>query len=262
VALLADARFDGFDPVWTSYREGLAHLFAGRLDRYMQICANLAAQAGPAHLLGQCGLLLALALAGRAEEARAIAEDTLTAARAHANPFCVATALWGSGRAFAPADPARALRFLRDGLAYAQDHRLPLFEAAIAIQVATLEALHGDPTQALGLFDASLDSFQRAGNVTLLGTTLAFAAECFDRFDRPDVAATLYGVGTNQAMGLYAVFDLPAVVDHLRAALGDAVFDQCAATGAAMDLADAVGYARHHIELARRQAANPDPRGT
>jgi hypothetical protein len=91
-----------------------------------------------------------------------------------------------------------------------------------------------------------------------LGTTLAFAAECFDRFDRPDVAATLYGVSSNQAMGLYAVFDPPAVVDHLRAALGDAVFDQCAATGAAMDLADAVGYARHHIELARRQAANPD----
>jgi hypothetical protein len=26
-----------------------------------------------------------------------------------------------------------------------------------------------------------------------------------------------------------------------------------------MDLADAVAYARHHIELARRQTANPDP---
>jgi hypothetical protein len=54
------------------------------------------------------------------------------------------------------------------------------------------------------------------------------------------------------------VFYLPVVVDHLRAALGNAAFDQCTATGAAMDLAEAVGYARHHIELARRQATNPD----
>jgi hypothetical protein len=29
-----------------------------------------------------------------------------------------------------------------------------------------------------------------------------------------------------------------------------------------MDLGEAVGYARHHIEIARRQAANPDSRGT
>jgi hypothetical protein len=84
---------------------------------------------------------------------------------------------------------------------------------------------------------------------------------CFDRFDRPDVAATLYGAGSNRA-SMLGVVELPAVVDHLRAALGDAAFDQGAATGAAMNLADAVGYARHHIELARRQAANSDCGGT
>src|SRR5262249_18712364 len=77
LALGADARFDGFDPAWTSYREATPHLLAGRLDRCMEICANLAAQPGPAHVLGQCGLLLTLPMAGRAEEARVIAEDTL-----------------------------------------------------------------------------------------------------------------------------------------------------------------------------------------
>jgi hypothetical protein len=81
---------------------------------------------------------------------------------------------------------------------------------------------------------------------------------CFDRLDQPDVAATLYGASsTNQAIGLW-VLDLLAVVDHLREVLGDTAFDQCTAAGAAMDLADAVSYARHHIELARRQATNPD----
>jgi hypothetical protein len=206
--------------------------------------------------MGRCGLLLALPLAGRDEEARAIAEDTLAAARAHANPWCIGLALFGSGQAFVPADPAPALRVLRDGLAYAQEHRLPLLEAAIALQAAGLEALHGDPGQALALFDSALDSRQRAGNVASLGGTLALLAVCFDRFERPDVAATLYGA-SNRSLSQYVV-DLPAVADHLRAVLGDAAFDHCVATGTAMDLADAVGYARHHIQLARRQAADPD----
>jgi tetratricopeptide (TPR) repeat protein len=258
VGLGADARFDGFDPAWTNYREGLAHLQAGQLDRYLEICANLAAQSGPAHVLGQCGLLLALPIVGRAEEARAIAEDTLTAARAHANAYCIATALWGSGWAFAPADPARSLRILREGLAYAHQHRLPMLEAAIALLAASLEALHGDPTQALALFDAALDSFQRGGNITNVAGSLSWLAECFDRFDRPDVAATLYGASTTNQATIHLVIGLPGAVARLRRLLGDAAFDQYAATGAAMDLADAVSYARRHIELARRQAAYPD----
>jgi hypothetical protein len=90
--------------------------------------------------MGRCGLLYALPMAGWAEEARAIAEDTLTAARAYGNPFLVALALAGSGVAFFQADPARALRFVREGLVYAQEHRLLFFEAIIAQVAAVLEA--------------------------------------------------------------------------------------------------------------------------
>jgi predicted ATPase len=254
VAMEADARFDGFDPAWSHSREATAHMVAGRLDRCIEIWADLAVQSGPAQLMGRCGLLSQLPAAGRAEEAMAIAADTLAAARAHANPFIVSMALLGSGLTFASADPARALRLYRDGLVYAEQHRLPLFEAAISQVSAGLEASHGDLGRALTLIDAALDSVHRSGNVTSVGGALAHLAVCFDRLDRPDIAATLYGASTHQAIGLLVV-DLPDVVDHLRAALGDAGFDHCAATGAAMDLADAVGYARHHIELARRRAA-------
>jgi hypothetical protein len=257
VALGADSRFDGFDPGWSSYWEAVANLLAGRVDRHIEICVHMAAQPGPAHVLGQVGLLWALPAAGRAQEAMAMAEDTLAAARVYGNPFCIGLALYGAGRAFAQADPARALRVLREGLVYAQEHQLPLHEAAIAPEVARLEALYGDLGQALALFDAAFDSFQRASNVTSVGGMLEVLAVCFDRFDRPDVAATLYGASTNLALSNY-VLDLPGAVGRLRAVLGDDAFDQCAATGAAMDLADAVGYARYHIELARRQAANPD----
>jgi hypothetical protein len=115
----------------------------------------------------------------------------------------------------------------------------------------------GTPSKPLSLFDAALDSFHSAGNVTNVGSTLALLAVCFDRFDQPDVAATLFGASTNTAATHYVAI-YPAVEEDLRAALGDAAFDHHAAVGNAMDLADAVGYARHHVELARRQAANPD----
>jgi class 3 adenylate cyclase len=45
--------------------------------------------------------------------------------------------------------------------------------------------------------------------------------------------------------------------DHARVALGDAVYEECAAAGVAMELADAVTYTRHQIQLARHQAASP-----
>jgi hypothetical protein len=261
LALGADARYDGFDPAWSHTLEVTAHMVAGRLDRLIEISANLAAQPGLAQVIGRLGLLIHLPSAGRAEEARALAADTLTAARAHANPYCIGLALYGSGRAFAPADPARALRLFSDGLAYAREHRLSLVEASIAQEAAGLEALHGDPGQALALLDTTIDSFHSAGNLASVGTTLAILAVWFIRFERPDVAATLYGASTYHPPSQYYV-DLPAIVDHLRAALGDAGFNQCAATGANMDLGEAVEYARHHIELVRPQAANPDPSRT
>jgi hypothetical protein len=108
----------------------------------------------------------------------------------------------------------------------------------------------------LPLFDTAIVSLHRAGNVASLAIALAWLAVCFDRFDRPDVAATLYGASTNPNQA-HQIIGLPAAVEHLRSVPGDA-FDQCAATGAGMDPADAVEHARHQIQLARRQAANPD----
>ena len=208
--MAADARYDPFDPAWTRFREAQAHLLAGRLDRYLEMCAGLEGQPGTGHVLGKCGLLFALPHAGRDEEARAIAEDTLAAARAHANPWCIALALYGFGRAFAPADPARALRLFREGLAYAQAHRLSLFETTIAH--ALLETLHGDPGRALALFDTPL----RTGNEMNPALVFSNLAVCFDRIDQPDVAATIYGASTLQAASQY-VLELPGVVGHLRA---------------------------------------------
>jgi hypothetical protein len=74
----------------------------------------------------------------------------------------------------------------------------------------------------------------------------------FDRLEQPDIAATLYGATSRYGVIAW-VFNLPTVVDHLREALGQAAYDDCVATGAAMEFGDAVQYAQQQIRLAGGQ---------
>jgi hypothetical protein len=171
---------------------------------------------------------------------------------AYGNPFLIAFALYGSGRAFEQADPDRALEALREGLVYSREQRLSVFEALIARVTAGLEAAHGEFATALVSFDTAIDSLHRAGNITNIAVTLASLAVLFDRLDRFEIAATIYGTSTRDP-GIVMVVGLPSVIEGLRVKLGDAIFDDQVATGAAMELAEAVRYARNQIQAARNE---------
>lgn len=84
--------------------------------------------------------------------------------------------------------------------------------------------------------------------------TLATLATFFDRFERPEVAATLYGASTYHA-NLYVinVINLAGVAEHLRIVLSASRLDECVAAGAAMELGEAVRYAREQIQTARAE---------
>ncbi len=129
VALEADPRYDPFEAGWSGILEALAICWAGRIDRWLEICSRLAAQPGVAHVIGVCGLAWGLPTVGRAEEARPIAEEAWSPPAPTATRFWIAFALDGYGRAFTEIDPARALTALRQGLVYAREHRLPFWEA-------------------------------------------------------------------------------------------------------------------------------------
>ena len=90
----------------------------------------------------------------------------------------------------------------------------------MAREAAGLEAVHGDLGRALALFDTAIDSFHRAGNVANMAMTFADLAVLFDRIERPEIAATLYGASTHHG-DIGWVLNLPAVVDHLREVLGE-----------------------------------------
>ncbi len=250
VGLEADLRYDPFEHGWSQAFEAAAHGFAGRIDRFVEISTALAVETESelAHLGGLCGLTYIFPAVGRAAEARAIADETLAAARSYGNPGNVAYALAGYGRAFAETDPARALDAYREGLEYCQRHRILQFEGVIAREAAGLEAVHGQLEQGLIMFDSTIDSFRQAGDVGNVAATLANLALFFDRHGQPEIAATLYG-STTQHTSTLMVADWPERVGQLRTALGESRFDECTAVGAAMELADAVRYARRHIQL-------------
>jgi len=248
VALEVEPGFEPFAPGWASMLEAGAHLFAGRPDLWLEICGALTTRGGVAEVAGLCGMLHMLPAVGRGDEARAIAERTLTAARGYGNPFF---ALVAYGRAFSSTEPARALAVLREGLDYTRRQRVLNWEGHLAAEAASVEAACGNLDEAFHLFGFAIDTLHRAGNQANLAVTLADLALVFGRMGRPDVAATIYGASSHDP-GTARVLGLVEEIDRLRSTLGEAVFDGCVAAGAVMEPGEAVRYARAQIQAARR----------
>ena len=160
--------------------------------------------------------------------------------------------LIANGQTFAHIDPARALDSFRQAQVVAQQQRVPWMDARVAWESANLETTHGDLDHGLELFDTAIDAYHRAGNIADLSSVLAELAVFFDRDGQSEIAATIYGASSRQPNANWVV-GLPAAVEHLRAVLGDSPFEQCVVAGATMEIGDAVAYARHEIQEARRQ---------
>jgi predicted ATPase len=257
IALESDARYEPFTGINSPrLREGEAYRFAGRNDRRLEIYESLASQPGPAQPFALGLLLYSLPEVGRGEEARAIADEALAAARATGHPGTIAYALHASGRAFLETDPQRGLSDMRQALAAAREHGLGFFEALFTRDLASAEGTYGDHDDALRLFDIAIEAFHRAGNDGSLGLTLAYLTVFLDGIGQPTIAATIHGASTRYA-AINTVTKLPSTVEQLRFVMGEPDFSRCFAEGAAMEPAEAVRYARKQIEALSGKAATP-----
>jgi predicted ATPase/class 3 adenylate cyclase len=254
VRMERDDNFEGFAIGFAQLALACAHLYDGRIERFIEICTELAnhPSEGLAQLIGRCGLLRALPAVGRAAEGATFAEEALQATRDRKNPYWIAMALSGYGRVFTDSDPQRALHAFREGIHLTQQHRLPYWEATIAREAAGLEAIHGNTARGLELFASAIDSYYQAGNIASLAATLANLAGFFERFDQPEVAATILG-STNRSAGTVIALHLPEIVARLQARLGPERFEQCASEGAALTLSATVNAAKGYIQNASRQ---------
>ncbi len=94
------------------------------------------------------------------------------------------------------------------------------------------------------MLDEAIERFQHAGADATLSQTLAYLAVVFRRRDRPEEeAATLFGTSSANAL-IHTVIGLDETVAALQADLGADAFEERVAAGAAMELVDAVAYAR------------------
>jgi predicted ATPase len=252
VKLERDPRYDPLDPSWAEIVENFAHTNAGNVDMAIATLRELASRTGLERVLGLAVQAWALPSLGRSEEARGLADEAVTAARQHGNPFAIAFALGGYGRAFKETDPHKASNALREALECAHRNHLAFHGTVLAPELARLEVDHGDIDDGLVLFDDALDAASRAGpHNNHVGLALAHVACVFRDLGPGEIAATIYGASTRYPASIWAVPSLPEVLDQLRDRLGQATYDRCVAAGAAMEVSDAVRYARQQIRTAR-----------
>jgi tetratricopeptide (TPR) repeat protein len=250
IALEDDPRYDPFEPGWARLHKGLGYVYTDRLDQYIEIVEKLAEGPAPGRVYGLAALISALEAAGRGDEARKMADESVARAREAGNPCWIAWALWSYGLAFAEVDPLRASIAWREGLAGAQQDKVSYFEATIARDAAGLDVEGRDLRESLELFDIAVSSFHLAGNHSQLIITLSTMVTFFERIGRYENAAVIIGALTRQPSTHGLVPNLDRLERTLRTNLGEAAFEQCLADHAVFELGPAALYAQREIHTA------------
>ena len=253
VTLESDPRYDPFAHGWSAYWEAAARRYTNQIDRFLEICESLAADEGAAHVMGQCGLLGVLAGVGRQDEARELADQTVSSADELGNPFWIVYAMTGWGRAHASQHPVAALEMLHRALDYTIEHRIDYLRAIVLREMATLEETGGDLVDALEKFMTVVEWYRVSGNRGSVTTTLGDIAVMFDRLDRPEIASTIYG--TSVPYGQSIAEELPVALEHLREVLGSERFDECVEAGSNMEFNEAMLYVGQMLRSVQREFA-------
>jgi len=260
VELEGDARYDPCEPGYAMFVEALGQVYCGDLDRYIELTGEVVRRYGGDRGYSLASYVDGLQSAGRIEEALALTEESVAAARRLGNPYWVAYALWIAGMAFSRTNARRALAAWEEGVAFVHEHRIHFFEGFIARDAARLNTSDGEPDVALGLFAEAIRAFHRAGNVPQLIITLASVPALFERLDRLEPAAMLLGAMSREPSSFHHVPELAELGDRLTSRLGATKAGELVAAGAGLDLDAAAIYARGQIDAARRDP-RPGPRG-
>ena len=244
--------YDPWEPGLSAFIGALANVYDGNLGRYVDLASVAAAVPNSARAFALPALVDGLQASGRVDEAFALLDDSVTAAREVGNPFCLAYALWIAGMTLSSTDPARAMSTWDEGLDIMTEHGVDFFEGFLARDAARQHTTDGDLDVALALFESAIDAFHQAGNVAQLVITVASVPVLLDRIGRPEAAATLHAAMTQHPAGVHHVPELADLGDRLASRLGRAI-DEPATVGRAMNLDDAVRYAQTQVSAVRRE---------
>jgi DNA-binding NarL/FixJ family response regulator len=255
--LEADDRYDACEPGYSTFVEALGQVYCGDLDRYIELTGEVAERYGAERGYALASYVDGLQSAGRVEQALALTEQSVAAAREIGNPYWVAYALWIAGMAFSRSEPRRALAAWDEGVAFVRAQRVHFFEGFLARDAARLHTSDGEPEAALVLFGDAIASFHRAGNVPQLVITLASVPALFERLKRYEPAAMLLGAMSRHESSFRHVPELADLEARLAVNLDVERTKELVAEGATLGLDAAAVYAAQQLDAARR---DPRPR--
>ena len=230
-----------------------AYLFAGRPERYVELCRALLTRGGDANTFTRANLVFALAALGSTDEAMAAANGLIDAAEAIGNPWVLSYALFAWGFAFRDTDSGRALEAFRRGVIISQDSGNRFFETQFSYWLCGLEAEHGEPVATLDSLAVVIRKNHESGNIGMLHNPLATLAIALDRLGRHEPAATIAGFAALNPMVAVALPELEALTTHLREILGNQAFESLARKGETMTIAAIATYAFDQIDQARTE---------
>lgn len=265
VELEARPGYEPCEPGYATFIEALGQVYCGHLDRYVELTGVVASEFGSDRGYGLASYVDGLQASGRVDEALALVDESVAAARQLGNPYWIAYALWIAGLALSKPEPKRALATWDDAVEHVREHGVHFFDAFLARDAARLHASHGDADRALLLFDTALRAAHRAGNIPQVIITLASVPELLERLDRDDSAMTLYGALSKEPDSFHHVPDLPALGERIERRLGAERAAALRLVGEKLDLNEAVAWTQEELASVHRerrtQAGDERPAG-
>jgi predicted ATPase len=241
----------GAAPYGTEGWLGSVYLFIGQPERWVEWCRAQLARGSDTRTLTRTCLVLALTVAGSAEETMNAAEGLVPAAEATRNPYAISFARFVHGLAFRDADPQGALDVLRQGLEVARDSGNRFNETQLAVGLCRLEAECGDPLAALDYIRLAIRNYHDAGNTANMHVAQAVLVRLFHRLGRYEPAATIAGSAFSPLTA--ALPEFSTTFGDLRDILGDQTYESLARKGETMTTAAMATYAYDQIDQARAQ---------
>jgi predicted ATPase len=229
-----------------------SYLAIGQPDRSVEWChARLDRTRNP-HANITAFLVVALAVAGRDDDAVAAADGLVDAADATHNPHQLSLALMAYGMAWRNVDADRAVEAMHRGLAIAHDSGNRLNESHLTANLAQLDVERGDHLSALDHIELAIRHLHDSGNVVTLRSPLTNLAVFLDQLRHYEAAATIAGFALHPLTA--ASFpNINTTIAHLRHALGEQAYGSIARKGAEMTAAAMATYAYDQIDQARAE---------
>ncbi|MFW6090561.1 MAG: BTAD domain-containing putative transcriptional regulator [Actinomycetota bacterium] len=230
-------------------------LWEGRLDDCIALTERTAELASdPYELLPWTVRALALAYAGRTDEALATAEQARYRADRLGNPTMMGLARYSVAEALMERDPDAAAPVLDQVIELAGRVQNRMVLGVAGVSSAALRARHGDPAVALRSSAAVLDVWAQTSDWTHLWVGLRSLAELLARVGADRAAAVLLGAVLDGSTGppVYGadaarLADLAAVLEDR---LGARDLAAARARGRAMAAAEVLDFARNEIDQA------------